>query len=130
MRRACAERAPKAYEYLLIARDERILEGSSSIFYGIRGRTLITAEDGVLEGITRAILYELASAMDFELDRRGLRLDELASLDEALLTSSTREVVPVTQVGGTIIADGKPGPITSQLATAYRRHAMDHAEPA
>jgi branched-chain amino acid aminotransferase len=128
-RRVCADRNPDAYEHLLVD-DGRILEGISSNFYGVRDGRILTAGQDVLEGITRNIVYRLAEAAGLPIDRDGLHTDDLPSLDEAFLTSSTREVVPVTRVEAVAIGSGEPGPVTLGLARAYRDYATEHARPA
>ena len=117
------------YDHLLTDHEGQILEGTSSNFYAVRGGTILTRSEGVLEGITRGFLALLAKDLGLAFEWRGLGVDELGSLDEAFISSSTRGVVPVVRVGQTPIGTGKPGPITRRLMEAYALAARDRARP-
>jgi branched-chain amino acid aminotransferase len=129
-RTVCVAADPSAYEHLLLDTEGHILEGTSSNFFALRGGSLITAGDGVLEGITMQVVMELAVKRGLELSLRALRLDELRTCDEAFITSSTREVVPVTAVGETVIGGGVVGPVVQALAADYSVFADAHAQRA
>ncbi len=119
-----------AFEHVIVDRDGFLREGTSSNFYGVSGGRLRTAGEGVLAGVTRGIVYELARALEIEVDRAAMHESELASLDEACLTSSTRGVVPIVNVGGTTIGDGRPGARVRALRGAYEAYAAREAKPA
>lgn len=119
-----------AFEHILVDRAGRLREGTSSNFYGVSRGVLRTAGDGVLEGVTRGIVYEIARSLEIEVDRNAMHVDELAGLDEACLTSSTRGVVPIVNAGGTRIGDGAPGPVVRALREAYDAYALREARPA
>lgn len=107
-----------AYESLLVE-DGKILEGSSSNFYGVRNGVLYTAGAGVLEGITRSVLLDLARQLPMPVQLEAIRVDEVATLTEAAISSSSRGLLPVVQVGATVIGSGQPGPYTQRLMAAY-----------
>ncbi len=119
-----------AFEHVIVDRAGCLREGTSSNFYGVSHGVIRTAGDGVLEGVTRAIVYGLARSLEIEVDRRAIHVDELAGLDEACLTSSTRGVVPIVNVGGVRIGDGVPGPVVRALREAYDAYAWREAQPA
>jgi len=119
-----------AYEHLLSDPAGRILEGTSSNFFVARAGRLVTAGEGVLEGITRGIVLELAAQASIEIDLEAPRADQLAHWQEAFLTSSTRGVVPVVAIGGERVGDGRPGPLTARLLASYREHAEREARRA
>jgi len=123
------ERA-EAYEHLLVSADGRILECSSSNFHGVRGGELFTAAGGALEGITQKILLRLAAELEIPVRREHVRLAEVGKLDEALLTSSIRGVVPIVDVAGTKIGSGAPAAVTAKLRKAYETFAEREARPA
>jgi branched-chain amino acid aminotransferase len=129
-RRACSELDPVAYEHLLVSEDGLVLEGTSSNFFGVRAGRLVTAGTGVLEGVTRRIVLELAGPLGLDTSFDGIRVDALASLDEAFICSSTREIVPAVQIGTRGIGTGCPGPVTQALHAAFRRFAAASARPA
>jgi branched-subunit amino acid aminotransferase/4-amino-4-deoxychorismate lyase len=110
--------------------ERRILEGTSSNFYVLEGRSLVTADDGVLEGITRQVTLELAERHGLTLELRRLPLAELAQCDEAFITSSTRGIVAVTRVGDAVIGSGQVGPVVSALRSHYEAYAEAHARSA
>ncbi len=111
------------YEFLLVSGDA-ILEGFSSNFYGVRDGVLYTAEEGVLEGITRRILLELMSALNIHFVLEAVKLADLPSLDEAAMSSSSRGLLPIVEINGRSVgndglANGRPGSITKKLMKAY-----------
>lgn len=76
---------------------------------------------GILPGITRGVVLELALKLDINAIEQDIRLDELYYAQEAFLTNSLIEVMPLTEVDGKFIGSGKPGPITQKLMSAYRK---------
>jgi branched-subunit amino acid aminotransferase/4-amino-4-deoxychorismate lyase len=129
-RRVCQTKSPDAYEHLLLDAKGNILEGTSSNFYAVRGGTLITAVDQVLEGITRGLVLELAEGSGLVIEGRSPSPEELRTVDEAFITSATRELVAVTDVAGIRIGAGKPGPIVAALLRDYQSYVATHAAPA
>jgi branched-subunit amino acid aminotransferase/4-amino-4-deoxychorismate lyase len=127
-RAVCQKSDPGAYEYLLLDAERRVLEGTSSNFYALRANTLVTAADGVLEGITRQITLELAREHGLLVELRRMPLDEVAQSDEAFITSSTRGIVPVTHVGEERIGTGFVGPVVPALRGHYEAYASAHAQ--
>ena len=75
---------------------------------------------GILPGITRETLLELASKLGIKTFEQDIRLDELFQAQEAFLSNSLIEVMPLTEVDGKPIASGKSGPITRKFLLAYR----------
>jgi branched-chain amino acid aminotransferase len=75
---------------------------------------------GLLPGITRAFVLELCGALGLPAEEAVLHDADLTGAEEAFLTSTTREVVPIVRVDGRPIGSGRPGPITSQLLAAFR----------
>jgi branched-chain amino acid aminotransferase len=119
-----------AYEHLIVDEQGRILEGTSSNFVGLQGRRLRLSGELALQGVTQRIVAALAREHGLEPEHAPLVLAELAGLDEAFLTGSTRGLVPVIAVEEQRIGDGRPGPWTRRLTQAYLEHAREHARPA
>ena len=76
---------------------------------------------GLLPGITREFLFEIGQEVGIEVHERVLHDDDLFTADEAFLTSTTREAVPITLVDERPIGAGKPGPVTARLLEGFRR---------
>ena len=84
-------------------------------------------ESGLLPGITREFLFEVGKEAGIEVREQVLRDEDLFSADEAFLTSTTREAVPIVTVDDRAIGSGRPGPVTKTLLDGFRRRA--HADP-
>lgn len=102
------------------------LEGLTSNFYVLRGDTLVTAREGILPGVTRRALLNLARAQGLKIAYQPPCLAE--PFDEAFLTSSSRGVVPIVQIDQQEIGGGKPGMHTQQLIRAYQEYTLRHSE--
>ncbi len=109
------------YEYLMLDDDGRILEGLTSNFYAVQAGVLRTAGSGILEGITRKIILNLAGELGIPIQLDAVRIGEIADLQEAMISSSSRAVLPVVQIGGQKVGDGRPGPVYCRLLTAYNQ---------
>jgi len=119
-RRRLIERAtPQAYERLIVDPSGEILEGFSSNFYLVRGGSLVTAGEGVLEGVTRRIVLALAAERGVPVRIAAPRADELPQAEEAAISSSSRGLVPVVSIDGRAVGGGAPGPVIGALSAAY-----------
>jgi branched-chain amino acid aminotransferase len=81
-------------------------------------------ESGLLPGITREFLFEIGRDVAVDVREQVLRDDDLYTADEAFLTSTTREAVPIVKVDDRTIGSGRPGPITRKLLDGFRRRAF------
>lgn len=116
------------YEGLLINEAGEILEGTSSNFYAIVEDHLRTAMEGVLEGISRrTLLYVLAETQLLPLDPRAVTVSE--PIQEAFLSSAGRGIVPIIEIDGVPVAEGRPGPWAQRLQLAYNSWVAAHWEP-
>ena len=96
----------------------------SNLFIVKNGAALTPPLDaGLLPGITREFLFEVGAEVGIPVREAVLRDEDLFGADEAFLTSTTREVVPIVQVDDRKIGAGKPGPVTLALLEGYRRKA-------
>ena len=107
-----------AADALFVNEREHVLEATRSNFFIFRGDTLITPHRGILMGITRNVVLELARGR-FAVEERPIMLEELALADEAFITSSSKEITPVVQIDDLMIRDGKPGTRTNQLEQLF-----------
>ena len=93
-----------------------------NIFIVDRGRLLTPPNDaGILEGITRNAVLELATEAGIETDQQAMTRHDIFVADECFLTGSAAEVVAVVKLDDRVIGDGKPGPITRRLNEAFRK---------
>jgi len=120
----------KYHEQLMVDVNGRILEGMTSNFYGVRGGVLYTAGEGVLEGVARRIVLQLAEALRIRIRFEAVHVDDIAGLDEAALSSTSRSLVPIVKIGEQVIGNGRPGPITTQILDAYRKFLKREIRPA
>jgi branched-chain amino acid aminotransferase len=100
-------------------------ECSQSNVFLVRHGMVLTppSEAGLLEGITRAFVLELAAREGIEAREETLFPADLDTADEAFITGTTRELSPVVRVDDRVIGTGRPGPITLRLLQAYRADA-------
>jgi branched-chain amino acid aminotransferase len=121
-------KARGAVEPVLLNHEGLVAEGASTNVFVARAGALATPplSAGILAGITREVVLELAAGLGIAVGEQPLHLDDLLGADEAFLTSTTREVVPVRQVDERLIGEGRPGPLTRRLMRAFREYAPAH----
>lgn len=107
-------------EALLLA-DGFVREGASSNFFAVRNGSIIThpLDEHVLPGVVRDRVIGIALANRIRVDERPLREAELFDLEEAFTTSTTQGVMPVSEIDGRVIRNGRRGEITTQLQQAF-----------
>lgn len=118
------------YEHLLLNEAGYILEGTGTNFYGVRDGVVWTAGEGVLEGITRRIILELLPELGIPLRLEAVHVDDMARLDEAALSSSSRALFPVVEIAGQRVGDGRPGPISRRVLAAYQEFVVKNIRSA
>ena len=107
-----------AADALFVNGQGHVLEATRSNFFIFRGDTLVTPRAGVLIGITRNVVLELARGR-FPIEERPILREELPQADEAFITSSSREIVPIVQIDDLVIGDGRPGKRTYELEQRF-----------
>jgi branched-chain amino acid aminotransferase group I len=115
-------RAAGADEALLFNERGFLAEGSTTNIFIVSGEMLATpsTESGALPGITREAALELAQSMGIMPVVRQVELGELLKADEAFLTNSILEIMPLTRLDDKPIGSGTPGPVTQQLMSTYK----------
>lgn len=100
-----------------------VTESTASNFSMIKGGTLISPPCwlGLLQGVTRDVVAELAHALRIPWQEVPLTRHEVYGADEAFLSSTTKEILPVTTIDGRTIGTGAPGPMTKRLHRAFRQ---------
>ncbi len=117
-----------ADEPVLLNQEGFLAEGASTNVFAGRGGTLVTPplSAGILAGITREVVLELVAGLGIPCREQPLHVEDLLGADEAFMTSTTREVVPIRQVDESLVADGRPGPLTRRVMRAFREYAPAH----
>jgi branched-chain amino acid aminotransferase len=111
-------KAQEAVEVLYLDDDDNVLEGTTSnVFVFLQGR-LVTPERGILSGITRKVVLEIAAG-HFPIERRDLPRQELLKAQEVFITGTNKGLVPVVDVDGTRIGKGRPGPETGRITALF-----------
>jgi branched-chain amino acid aminotransferase len=96
-----------------------ISEAATASVYIVRDGKIIAPGDGVLWGTVGGWTLKLAEEAGIPVEQRDVELVEVFSADECFLTSSVRNVVPITRVDDETIGDGKPGAVTKRLMELY-----------
>jgi len=120
-----AARARGADDAVLVGLAGELLEAPTANLWWRTGHTLHTPslDLGILAGITRAVVADLAPGLGLKVLDGVFTAEDLTAADEAFLSSSTRELMPVVEVDGAPIADGRPGPTAAALQAALRHLA-------
>jgi len=102
-------------------RDGHVTEGASSNIWVVSGGRLLAPprDHLILEGIRYGLIAELAAQAGIPFDSRPIARDELAGAQEILLSSATREILPVVRMDGAPVGNGAPGPVYARLRAGY-----------
>lgn len=113
------------YEALMVE-DGMITEGTSSTAYLIKNNTVITRplSHAVLPGVTRRVLLMLAQSNEIQIEERTFSPQEAYGADEFCITAASNFVMPVIEIDGKTIGDGKPGKIVARLRELYVEEAL------
>ena len=112
-----------------------LAECTQSNLFIVKNGTALTPpiDAGLLPGITREFLFEVGAENGIVVREQILNDDDLFGADEAFLTSTTREIVPIVRVDDRAVGSGTPGPVTRALLGAFRSRAqtmtLGHREP-
>ena len=101
----------------ILHRQQMITEGSTSNVFMVKHREVYTPplSQLILGGITRDVVIELAEQSGLKVHQQDISVDELLSADEVWITSSSREISPITEIDGKIIGNGNTGPVAKVL---------------
>lgn len=106
----------------ILVRDGQVTEGAASNVFIVRNNRLITPPKGcfILPGITRDLVLELARAHGVDFAEQPITEGELFGADEVWMTSSTKEILPITRINDQPIGGGKPGPLARRMQALYQ----------
>jgi branched-chain amino acid aminotransferase len=115
-----------AYEGIMLNWEGLVAEGTiSNIFYA-KNNVLYTPSlaTGILDGVTRGLVLELARKLRFSVKETAVQVQELMNADECFLTNSTMEIMPVTSIDKQAVGNSKSGQITAALQQAYKKEVL------
>jgi branched-chain amino acid aminotransferase len=114
-------------EAIMLNHDGNVAECTAdNIFIAKNGNILTpTSTDGILEGITRAVIFTLGQRLNIPVIEKSMQRHDLYVADECFLTGSGAEVVPVTKIDGRTIGNGLPGPLTRRIMDAFHRYIRE-----
>jgi len=112
----------------ILVRDGLITEGTHTNFFAVKDETLYTAPQSklILEGITRKVVLELCDKFKIDYCEEFIEKDDLKSFDEFFITSTTKEITPVTSIDYWTINEGNPGKITKSLQSLFKKIVEDY----
>ena len=123
-----ASRAAKtqgAVEALYVDRENRILEGATTNFFCFIGDRLVTPREDVLSGVTRNVVTGLAKDL-YELESRDVNMSEVGDMQEAFITASNKEVMPVVGIDDLRIGNGRVGERVKKVMQAFRDYTFSY----
>ncbi len=123
--KAKMESEERGFFDLLYTSDGTALESSTSNFFIVKDNKLITPKDDVLMGTTRDFVIEIARP-HFRVEERVVSVDEIDVADEAFITATNKEIIPVIRVGDTVVGSGTAGKTTKKLINLFKERVMDH----
>lgn len=117
-----------ALEALYVNSKEEILEATSSNFFAFKQGVLITPpENGILVGITRSVLLKLCENK-FPIEIRPILCNEIPEFDEAFVSASNKEVMPVIEIDTYSIGNGQVGPLTQEVMNLFANYTASQNE--
>jgi D-alanine transaminase len=113
--------ADRGLDEVVQHRDGRLTEGSASNIWVVKGgRVAAPPRDHlILEGIRYGFIQELCERAAIPFEARIISMEEVRSADELMLSAATREILPIVELDGRPIGDGRPGPVYRQLRSGY-----------
>jgi D-alanine transaminase len=108
----------------LLVRDGLVIEATASNVFAVLDGAVVTppVDPGMLTGVTRNLVLELAAGDGIETLEAALPAERLPAASEIWVTSSTREVTPVTTLDGRVVGEGRPGPLWRRVDRLYQEY--------
>ena len=112
-----------------LVEDGHVTEGTSNNAYIVKGGKIITRQlsNDILHGITRAAVLRFAKEAQMVVEERSFTIEEAQGADEAFTTSASAFVMPVVEIDGVQMGDGKPGPVAMRLREIYLEESRKSA---
>ncbi len=120
--------AAGAKEALYVTAQGEILEATTSNFFAIKqGQLYTSTSPHLLQGITRELVLKMAKEHHFAISSEPIFLSDIVAYDEAFVTATNKEILPVVAIDNRPIGNGQVGPQTRQIATLFRAYTQqDH----
>jgi branched-chain amino acid aminotransferase len=117
-------------EVVLLNERGEVSECTAANIFAVRAGKVLTPplNSGCLEGVTRAVLSEVAGEAGTAVVEQTLRVEDLYGAEEVFITSTNRNVIAVREIAGRTIADGRMGPVTKRLDTAFDAFVKDYVD--
>jgi branched-chain amino acid aminotransferase len=121
--------AKGAVEPILLNEIGEVAEGASANVFMVKEGALLTPplEAGILPGVTRQVVLDLCPGLDIPFREEPIAVKDLLAADEAFITSTLKEILPIATIDGGPVGRGQPGPATQRLMAAFREYAPRHA---
>ncbi len=114
-----------AIESLYVGEDSSVFEGTTTNIFLVKNSTLITPESGILSGITRKVVLDLAKDV-INIEKRPVYREDLRKCQEFFLTASNKEVVPVITIDDLTVGQGKPGKYTLEIMKRFAEYTKSY----
>ena len=111
---------------ILVDEKNNISEGPGFNIFSVDKTSLNTPDHGVLKGITRQTVINLAKELDLSINIKSISIEKLKSSDEVFATSTAGGIMPITKINGKPVGSGVPGKITKDL---YKTYWDKHSDP-
>jgi branched-chain amino acid aminotransferase len=109
-----------AVEVLLLDKNKKILECTTSNFFAVINKKLITPpKDQILQGVTRKIVIDLAKKLKIPVIERDIYFNEIKKFDEAFITATSKGILPIVKIDNFKIS-AQPGPVTKTLMSQFK----------
>jgi len=116
-----------ADEAILLTKDGYVCEGTAENIFLVKSGEILTPPTftGALLGITRQVIVEIAEKMGLRIREKLITVHELFNADEIFFTGTGAEIIPVVEVNGRVIGEGRPGRITCFIREEFKRYTAD-----
>jgi len=116
-------KSSRALEALFVDDEGYVSEGTRSNLFYVKDNIIYTTKKNVLEGVTRQIILEIRDVVE-----QDVKLEELINADEVFISGSTKKIVPVVEIDGKQIGNGKPGPVTNDVMKGFEEAVERYVE--
>lgn len=110
-----------AVEAIYIDEEGKLYEGTTTNFFAVIGGSLVTPKADILTGITRKVIFEIAQKERISVEEKDIYIKDISSFDEAFISASNKEIMPVVKIDRSQVGNGKVGNVTKKLMEEFRK---------